>query len=59
MLMLPASVLATNVIFTSLVFGRLVYCQRNLKKLMEARSSSQYTSIAAMVVESASVNILF
>jgi len=30
-LMLPGSVLATNVIFTSLVVGRLVYYQRHLK----------------------------
>jgi len=56
---LPGSVLAIDLIFTSLVVGRLVYYQRNLKKLLGARSSSHYTSISTMIVESASLNIVF
>ena len=58
-LMFLGAVLATDVIFTSLVVGRLVYYQRRQKKLMGARSTSHYTSIATMVIESASLNIVF
>ena len=58
-LMLPGSVLATNIIFTSLVVGRLVYYQRNLRTLLGSHSSPHYTSIAAMIIESAGVNIIF
>ena len=57
--MFPGAVLATDIIFTSLVVGRLVYYQRNLKKLLGAHSTSHYTSIATMVIESASLNIVF
>lgn len=55
----PISVLVTNLIFTTLVVARLVYYQRNLRKLLGSQSSSDYTTIAAMVVESASTNIVF
>ena len=58
-LVLPSSVLATDLIFTSLIVGRLVYYQRNLKKLLGARSSPHYASIATMIVESASLNVVF
>ena len=57
--MFPGAVLATNVIFTSLIVGRLVYHQRNLKKFCGARSNPHYTSIATVIIESASVNIVF
>jgi hypothetical protein len=55
----PALILAINIILTSLIVGRLIYHQRNLKNLLGARSGSQYTSIAAMIVESAGVNVVF
>ena len=58
-IMHPISVLVTNITFTSLVVGRLVYYQRNLRKLLGSRSSSEYTTIAAMIVESAFTNIVF
>ena len=58
-LVLPCSVLAIDLIFTTLIVGRLVYYQRNLKRLLGARSISHYTSIATMIVESASLNIIF
>ena len=55
-IMHPISVLVTNITFTSLVVGRLVYY---LRKLLGSRSSSEYTTIAAMIVESAFTNIVF
>jgi len=58
-IMHPISVLVTNVTFTSLVVGRLVYYQRNLRKLLGSQSSSEYTTIAAMIVESRATNIVF
>ena len=54
-LVLPSLVLAMNAIFAALIVGRLIYHQRKLG----ARSSSQYTSIATMIIESAGLNIVF
>ena len=56
----PASVLATNIIFTSLAVGRLVYRQRCLTKLFGCGNydTSLYTNISVMIVESAAINVL-
>ena len=56
----PASVLATNIIFTSLAVGRLVYSQRRLTKLFGCGNydTSLYTNISVMIVESAAINVL-
>jgi hypothetical protein len=56
---LPLSIFVTNITFTALICGRLIHYQLRLKKLMGPQQSSQYTTIAAMVVESASINIIF
>ena len=55
----PISVFASNLIFALLIAGRLIYHQRRLNRLMGRGHSSQYTAIAAMVVESASINVVF
>ena len=56
----PASVLATNVIFTSFAVGRLVHYQRRLTKLMGEGNydRSVYTNISTMIVESAAINVV-
>ena len=56
----PFSVFATNLIFT-LITGRLIYHQRRINRLMGPGPgrSSQYTAIAAMAIESASINVVF
>lgn len=55
----PVSVLTTNFVFASFIVGSLLYHQRCLKTLTSSDHSSQYTSIAAMIIESASTNIVF
>jgi len=56
----PASVLATNIVFTSLAVGRLVYHQRRSKRLMGGSDYDGvlYTNISAMIAESAGINVL-
>jgi hypothetical protein len=55
----PFSVFATNLIFTLLITGRLIYHQRRINRLMGPGCSSQYTAIVTIIIESASINVVF
>ena len=55
----PFSILATNFVFAVLIVARLIYRQRNINRLMGKHQSAQYTGIATMVIESASINVAF
>jgi hypothetical protein len=62
----PLSVLAAELTFTSLIIGRLLHHQHSLKGALghsnggrDNDNSDSYTSVVAMIIESASLNIVF
>jgi hypothetical protein len=59
---LPLVALLENMVFSALTAARILYHQIRLKKLRNAlpmEDSSPYTGIVVMIVESASLNIIF
>ncbi len=51
--------LALNIIVTLMIVGRLLWYRQRIKSLLGNAHGSHYTSIAAMIVESAAMYSLF
>jgi hypothetical protein len=50
--------LAVNVIFSALIAGRLLFHRNNARKIFGPGYGEHYVSIAAMILESAAINII-
>ena len=50
--------LILNILMTSLIIGRLIYCKNKMLRLMEDAEVSHYTFLSMMFIESAAPNVM-